>query len=185
MAGRLSQNFADVDNSIASLLDGAMNNGRIDIVSPLPTFDIPAYDRMNYDNKMFTREATLGQLAESQLSQVFFSEQNVDALQQGIRYRVYVETGGKFVIGRQSDQELRIIMRSVYYQYARNDGSDVVAQARELNAKVLDWAVPDVLSNLVQHQVYRKDASTLPMPLEHAQMMSTKGTKVLEQVSFI
>jgi hypothetical protein len=182
---RLTQNFADFDNGIQSILDNAMGNGRIDLMTQLPSFDIPAYNRLGVDNKMFHREATMGQLAESPLSKVFFSEANVNALQEGIRYRVYVETGGKFTIGRQSDQELRIIMRSIYYQYGRNDGSDCVAQTRELNAKVLDWTVPEVLSNLMQYQVYKKDASTLPMPLEHSQMMSTKGTKVLEQTSFI
>lgn len=181
---RIAQNFASIEDSLSSMLS-AVGNGRIDLISPLPSFNIPAYQRSSVNNKTFSREATFGQLASTDLSRVFFSEENVSALQEGIRYRVYVETNGAYIIGRQSDQELRIVMRSVYYQHARNDGSDCVAQTRELNAKVLDWAVPDVLSNLMQYQVYKRDASSLPMPLEHAQLMTKKGTKVLEQVSFV
>ena len=182
---RLSQNFAEVSSTVASLFNGANNNGRVDLLSPLPAFNIPSYNRSVVNNSQFKKEATVGQLSNTALSDLFFSSENVEALQQGIRYRIYVETNGQFVIGRQSDQELKIIMRSIYYQYARNDGSDCVAQSRELNAKVLDWAVPDVLSNIMQYQTYKKDASTLPTPLDHPPLMSIKGTKQLERTSFL
>lgn len=184
-SGKLtSQNYADVSPMTQSLFTGN-NNGRIDIMSPMPSFNIPSYNKTPIDNKPFRREATLGQLHRTELSDVFFSHENIEALQQGIRYRIYTESNGRFVIGRQSDQELKIVMRSVYYQYARNDGSDSIAQTRELNAKVLDWAVPEVLSNLMQFQTYKKDTSTLPMPLEHAPYMGNKGLKGLEHTSFL
>lgn len=176
----IQQDFSTIENTIGQFI-----NGRIDLLSEIPTFNILNSQKKKIDNTEFQREATLGQLARSPLSDLFFSSQNIEALQQGIRYRIYTETSGKYVIGRQSDQELRIIMRSVYYQYARNDGTDCVAQTRELNAIVLDWAVPEILSNLLQYQVYKKDASTLPIPLDNAQNMSRKGTKSLELKSLI
>lgn len=184
---RLQQNFADVYSTVSDLLSavGGTGNGRVDLLSPLPSFNIPAYNKTNINNTNFPQEATYGQLASTPVSKLFFSAENIDALQEGIRYRVYTESQGRFVIGRQSDQELRIVMRSVYYQYARNDGSDCVAQTRELNTIVLQWAVADVLSNLLQYQTYKKDASTLPMPLEYGPLMSTKGTKDLEWKAFV
>lgn len=184
-SGKLTnQNYANINSFSPSLFTG-QNNGRIDIMSPPPSFNIPTYNKSQMDNKPFRREATLGQLNTTDLSDVFFSQENIEALQQGIRYRIYSETNGRFVIGRQSDQELKIVMRSIYYQYAKNDGTDIIAQTRELNAKVLDWAVPEVLSNLMQFQTYKKDASTLPMPLEHPPYMGNKGLKGLEHTSFL
>lgn len=167
-------------SSSAMMANGAVPNGRIDLMSPMPAFDIPSYQLRSVRNDNYTKEATYGQKAPNEVSNIFFSEANIEALQQGIRYRVFVETNGQFVIGRQSDQELKIIMRSIYLQYTKNAPHNCLDQVRDLNAKVLEWAVPEVLSNVKQYAVYKKDASTMPMPLEHAPLMSTKGTKVLE-----
>lgn len=167
------------------LMQGAVQNGRVDLMSALPNLNIPAYQTRQTNSQNYSIEATYGQIAPTKLSNLFFCPANIDALQEGIRYRVYVETNGKYVIGRQNDQELKIVMRSIYYQYAKHQDNNELAQVRTLNAKVLDWAVPEVLSNLRQYESYRRDASTLPMPLEHAQLMTTKGTKTLEIKSFL
>jgi hypothetical protein len=165
--------------------DTSAINGRVDLLSPAPALQIPQFQRMNIDNTSFRAEATLGQIAPNTLNSLFFSPENIEALQQGIRYRIYVETDGKSVIGRQSDTELKIVMRSIYYQHAKHSNQDLVTQVRELNAKVLDWVVPEVLSNVKQYEMYKRDASSIPMPLERAQLSTTKGTKVLEIKSFM
>lgn len=176
-----AQNFAPA----YSAQDIQPSNGRIDLMSQAPSLAIPQYQPSDRDNGSFVNEATTGQIAASPLSELFFSKCNMDALQQGIRYKVWVETDGKHVIGRQSDNELKIVMRSIFYQYAKHDKRPLVEQVRELNAYVLAWSVPEVLSNLQQYEAYRRDASTLPMPLERAQLSTTKGTKVLEIKSFM
>lgn len=180
-----SQNFASALGSSSGMLSaGAVQNGRIDLLSPLPEFNIPSYQSRSVRNDTFVDEATIGQLASNEVSRLFFSETNIDALQHGIRYRIYVETNGKYTIGRQSDQELKIVMRSVYYQFSKNQNTNIIGQVRELNAKVLEWTVPEVLSNLKQYEVYKRDASTLPMPMERSPLMTNKGTKTLEIKSF-
>lgn len=178
--------YAPVVGSSGSMMaNGAAPNGRIDLLSPLPEFNIPNYQQRSVTNETFVNEATYGRIQPNELSNIFFSEANIEALQQGIRYRVFVETNGQFTIGRQSDQELKVIMRSIYLQYSKNTPHGCIEQVRDLNAKVLEWAVPEVLSNVKQYSVYRKDASTMPMPLEHAPLMTMKGTKVLEQKKWI
>ena len=182
---RFMQNFADIENSIMASVNGAIANGRVDLLSAMPTFDIPSFQRTSVDNKRYAKEATAGALTLNDVSKLYFSEQNINALQQGIRYRVYVETNGRYTIGRQSDQELKIVMRSIYFQYGKNTNGDCVGQVRILNSKVLDWVVPEVLSNLLQYSTYRKDASTLPMPLDRAPNMSSRGTNPMELKSFM
>lgn len=119
----------------------------------------------------------------SDLSRTFYSAANVDALQDAIRYRVYQATDG-LVIGRQSEQELYIVMRSIYLQYGQNQPTDILGQVRDLNQKVLDYAVPEVLSNVRQFQKYKTDISTLPVPLPHAPLATMKGTRTLEITRF-
>jgi hypothetical protein len=119
------------------------------------------------------------------VSSMFFSADNMDILQLGIRNRILNETQGKYNIGRQSDDELKIVMRSIYFQHSKNLPNNVKEQVRDLNAKVIDWCVPQIMTNLKQDEKYRYDISTLPEPLERSVLPSQKGTKVLEMKSYI
>jgi len=177
-------NFANVGDAFARLNGtssrGAVN-GRVDLLSPFPQMKIANYQvGVPMNNSTFQNEATLGQLALTEVGKLFFSSNNIEALQQGIRYRVYVESQGKYTVGRQSDSELKIVMRSVYYQNSKNQPTNIVGQVRDLNQLVLNWAVPDVLGNVSQYDKYRKDASTLPVPMDRSPIISSKGSRQLE-----
>lgn len=154
-------------------------NGRVDLLSPLPTMNIPNYQQAAVSNTNFYREAVYGQMDRSPASDLFFSMDNIEALHSGIRYRVYKETD--IVVGRQSDTELKIVMRSIFLQYFENKPNvPVIEQVRALNALVLEYTVKDVVSNLKQYIKYRKDASTMPTPLQHPQLDTKKGSRTLE-----
>lgn len=179
-----SQNFADAMSSIEVFTEGLMKNGRVDLMSQMPTFNIANYQSAQPNNARYASEATAGISTPNETSRLYFSPENIDALHEAIRYRIYVETKGKYVIGRQSDVELKIVMRSIYLQTGIMADMGCIAAVRSLNTKVLEWVVPEVLSNLLQYEKYRIDASTLPMPMEHAPLMTSKGTKTLEFKSF-
>lgn len=195
-----SPNYATVSQSGAAAVSAdfpgaaaapaSYANGRVDLLSPMPTMQIPAYapqagGAAGGGCDAFRKQALTGTLTSSAVSDLYFSDANVSAVQEGLRYRVYVETDGRHVIGRQSDTELRVIMRSIYLTYSRNLPGGVVDQVRELNRRVLEWAVPEVLSNLKQHLTYLRDASTLPMPLERGELMTAKGGRTLELKRFV
>jgi len=183
---RLSPNYATIDQSSTSILSsGAAPNGRVDVLSKMPVFKLPNQQINSIKNNDYAREAIHGDFTANPISELFFSELNINILQDGIRYRVYNETNGKYIVGRQSDQELKAVMRSIYYQYSVNQDTNCVGQVRVLNTYVLDWCVSEVLSNLLQHQRYKVDISTLPMPLEHPPLLTLKGTKNLEITSFM
>lgn len=119
------------------------------------------------------------------LSELYFSKENVDIIQEGIINSVYNNSDGKYIISRQSDNELIIVMRSIYFQYGKNLNFNVNEQIKELNTKVIRWCVNEIINNIKQYLEYKKSVSTLPVPLEHAQLSSQKGTKTLEIKSFI
>ena len=60
-------------------------------------------------------DSVKGILEESNLSRLFFSPQNIEALHSMIRYYVHKMTDGK-VVSKQSPDELFIVMRSILLQ---------------------------------------------------------------------
>lgn len=134
--------------------------------------------------KDFDKQSIKNIHTENPVSALFFSQHNINILQDGIRYMVYKKTNNNTVIGNQSENELLVIMRSIYLQYCNNRNYEIVSQVKELNTKVLDYAVPVILVELNQYINYEKDASRLPVPLEHSLNVSSKGTKVLYTKSF-
>jgi hypothetical protein len=153
-------------------------NGRIDKVSPAP--NVPLFkEKAEGSSIQFRTQAIQGIVAENAVSDVFFGQKNVDALQEAIRYQVYLRSNKKFIISRQSDVELQIIMRSIYLQYSKNLPFDLVGQIQALNQKVLDYAVPIVLTEVQQREMYRQDITRLPIPMERSQNVSLAGTKFL------
>jgi hypothetical protein len=116
---------------------------------------------------------------------LFLSAGNMKALQEAIRYRVFVESGGKHTIGYQSPEELTLIVRSIALQHGRNLGCDVAAQVRSLNARVIDFCVPRIVGEIRQYTRYREDISSLPVPIAHPSMVSSKGDRSLPVQTFI
>lgn len=129
-------------------------------------------------------DALKGNVAGDDLSRVYFSQQNVAALQQGMRYLVWKGSCEKHVIGNQSEDELRIVMRSIFLQNAKHQNFNILEQVRELNSKVLDFCVPRILGEIKMYAAYRDKVSTLPVPLDMGKNESIKGTKVLELKQF-
>lgn len=158
-------------------------NGRINIMEKqtVPAFYMTQQPVNNCD---YAGRATYGQQIRTPLSELFFSDVNIDALQKGIQNKIYNDSKGQYKVGRQSDDELKVVMRSIFFQYAKHRPDGIVDQVRELNGLVLDWCVPEILANIRQYNAYKKDASTLPMPMAWGSFESNKGIKNLEMRKF-
>jgi hypothetical protein len=121
-----------------------------------------------------------GNWAETTLSRAFFSPENTKIIQNAIRRDVYERSKEKqWVIDEQSVDELQIVMRSLYLQYAKNLEFDLPGQIKELNGLVLVWTVPRIMSEIGMYEYYLKDISTLPTPLPQPMSMSSAGSKSL------
>lgn len=131
-----------------------------------------------------TLKESLGNIVtRSELSDLYFSTYNQDQIQKSIRYEVWKKSDGKFVIDRQSDTELSVIMRAMFFQFAKYLPFDIPGQVNELNKYVVDYCVPIILSNVQQYQGYLYDAEHMPMPIEHPKNLSNKGSKTLPSVT--
>jgi hypothetical protein len=139
---------------------------------------LPGYGFETKAESDFKVDMLRGNWESTPVSDSFFSAENVERIQILIRKGVFDRSQPKgYVIDNQSVDELKIIMRAIYYQYARNLPSDVAGQVADLNAKVIDWAVPHVLSAVDHYFYYLNDISKLPVPLAQPKSLSSAGTR--------
>jgi hypothetical protein len=117
------------------------------------------------------------------LSDSFFSKENVDVIQNEIIKRVYNQSS--YVISRQSDVNLQIIMRSIYLQYGKNLPCQIKEQVIELNEEVYRECLRIIIPNIKQTIGYRNDLNKLPPTMNRSLNVSSKGTKTLyDKVGF-
>jgi hypothetical protein len=110
------------------------------------------------------------------LNMAFFGTGNIDALQGRIASVIKQKTG--MSIGRQSDDELLVIMRNVYMSAGALRRSGAIGrEVSRLNEQVLRIAVPNVGAGLAAYLGYVRDASRLPEPLARGEQTSIKGEK--------
>jgi len=134
----------------------------------------------------FQNDMLRGNWEKSAVSKLYFSGENVERLQNQMRKEVFDRSTPKgYVIDKQSIDDLKIIMRAIYLQYARNLPTDIAAQVEDLNRKVCDWSVPHILSAVDHYNFYLNDISHLPIPLPHMQHLSRAGTKTLPAQPFM
>jgi Family of unknown function (DUF5761) len=131
-----------------------------------------------------SKKAFGGQTTEcNMLNQMFMSAENIEHLQTRVRYAVWMASNKQHVIARQSDTELIVIMRSMYFTYGKNLPTSIKQQIQDLNDLVVQEAVSKILSQIQQHIGYLYHRSTQPMPLSLPQSMSTIGTRQLPSVT--
>lgn len=159
------------------------SNGRVQTIKNerIELYPMTAPPNKNTD---FNEEAIKGIHVNNPLSSIYFSRTNIDALQEAIRYQVYVKSCKKHVIAKQSETELKIIMRAIYLNNARHSQYDVLPEIRRLNQLVLDFCVPRILQEIGMYMTYTNDINRLPTPIERGEFQSAKGTRVLEQKNF-
>jgi len=117
------------------------------------------------------------QVCRNPVSELFFSDDNVAALQHGIRYGVYNSSNGDLVVGNQSRDELQTVMRSVYLTDSLNLPFNQIEQVRALNSKVLEYCVPRVEAEARMYLRYRHDSTTQPVPQRNPLFTSRAGLR--------
>lgn len=141
-----------------------MNNGRVSDADKISNYR-KSEEEILFNNQ---RDDSLkGILERNKLSNLFLSPENTQNIQKQIRYGVYQDTNK--VISNQSPQEVGTVMRSIYLQEGSipvTSDSEAVSVISSLNGKVVDYCVKNIVSELKQYDMYIKDISTLPPPID-------------------
>ena len=146
------------------------SNGRVNILKKQQP-DIcnlfALYDKIPANHCSTLREPTLGLWNDTQLSRAFFSDKNIQIIQNGIRAGVYERSNKQYIVGAQDCDSLKIIMRSVFLQHAVNQPMNIKGQIEELNKIVLEYCIYQVYGEAQGYMKYLYDVSTLAVPLAH------------------
>lgn len=122
-------------------------------------------DRIPVNQCSTVRDALGGNIMdETILSKTFFSKENQQIIQNGIRAGVYAKSNGHYIVGKQDCDTLAIIMRSVFLQHSLNQPSNIKEQIEGLNELVLKYCIETVYSEAKGHINYLKDTRSLKGP---------------------
>lgn len=156
-------------SDIARLLEGERYNGRVNVVMAEedPDTRFRMHEKIAIKNKASSYfESLNGSWEWNVLAQVYFSADNIQIVQNGLRAGVYKMSDGKYNVPPQNIDVVKIIMRSMYMQYAEHYPKDITGQVKRLNQLVLDYAVPNIFNEAIAYFKYIQDQSTLVVPLE-------------------
>lgn len=127
---------------------------------------------------------------ETPLTFSFFSNKNIQNIQNLIKFTVHRETG--YVIDNQSVNELMIIMRSIFLEYSLHpklidekmsdkEKSELIIKYKNevarLNEIVINAIVPKIISQIQQYLDYLRDASQQPYQMDKPKNESVIGQK--------
>ena len=157
-------------------------NGRVTLTQG-EVKDMKMIDKENETMNNFQVEALYGIQETSVLNQLFFSKKNMDNVQNMIRYNVYEKSNKKFIIDKQSDIELEIIMRSIYLQHSVNLPNKIKEQIMYLNDLVKNWCTEQIIPEVNQYIGYMKEIEYMPVPIDLPLNLSSKGSRSLRSVT--
>ena len=146
------------------MLTTEINNGRMHDIDKIIGDEIIKQETIIIDTQ--STDSVKGILEENNLSRLFFSPQNIEAIQNMIRFYVYKLTDGQ-IISKQSPDELFIVMRSVLLQYGNFVNTNVVPEIKRLNSKVVTICSEKISIELDQYNHYIVDLQKLPVPLDN------------------
>ena len=89
-----------------------VNNGRVDIKTPNTSSLFQMYDKIPANQCVTFRNATEGLWTTNNLSNAFFSKENIQIVQNGIRAGIYKRSNGQYVIGPQDCDSLKNLFDS-------------------------------------------------------------------------
>ena len=95
-------------------------NGRVNIIQPDINKQFSMYDKIPVGKATAYNNALQGQQEKTLLSTIYFSKENIQIVHNSIRAGVHKKSNGRYVIGRQNVDTLKIIMRSIYLQHSLN-----------------------------------------------------------------
>ena len=161
-----------------NMLLSRVKNGRVNIMgTPRHVGKFPMFEEKNSGNKIYQREALKSIIVITPIHEKFFSKKNINNLQKLLRYEVWKQSDKKHVIGRQSDDQLKTVMRSIYLQYGKHQNTNIIEQVKDLNQFVCNYSIPNILSNLELYIGYKKHISNLPELIPLPVNMSNIGLK--------
>jgi hypothetical protein len=143
------------------------SNGRIDLLSYQGGTPLFLKDKIEArsTSRCHHFNAMKHTLQNSELSVLFFSSKNITMVENAIKAGVYEMSNKEHIIDTQDKDQLYVIMRATFLQYSLNQPENLTRQIEVLNSRVVAYCVPRIYGEIQSYLHYRKDISTLAVPL--------------------
>jgi hypothetical protein len=144
------------------------SNGRVDVLKQTPP-DIQKlfnlYDKIPAHQCSSYQEPTIGIWNESPLSQAYFSQNNIQIIQNAIRAGVYYKSNKQYIVAQQDCDAVKVIMRSIYLTHAANQSINLTQQIENLNKLVIEYCMEEVYKEAIGYKKYLRDVSSIADPI--------------------
>ena len=155
-------------------------NGKINIAGPNISTKFSMRDKIPITTNTSYLNSLTGILERSILSDAYFSQENIQIIQNGIRKGVYDKSNGKILIDNQTEDVIATVMRSIFLQYSKNLENNIPQQIQELNNRVLNYCIKQAYNEAIAYLKYKEDSSNMYIPM-NMPIYSSKTNKTLEQ----
>ena len=88
-------------------------------------------------NELIKNQVRISECEQGDLETTFFSDENIDLINKQLIINVFKKTNGEFKISTQKKEDLIIVMRYTFIEYAKHLPYDIANQIRELNCIVV------------------------------------------------
>lgn len=124
-------------------------------------------------------DALQGEIHDTKLSKAYFSFENQEIIQNGLRKGVYDLSKGKYLIDRQDPHIIQMVMRTTFLEHANHNVENITSQIQTLNELVLSYFIPKAFGEVEAYLKYKRDISTIAQPMAHPVL--ARQSKQLEQ----
>lgn len=123
-------------------------------------------------NELIKNQIRISECEQGDLENYFFSNENIDLINKQLIIQVFRTTKGEFRISPQKHEDLIIVMRYTFIEYARHLPYDITNQIRELNCIVIGQILPNIITQITQRKEYLRVISAprelLPIPISES-----------------
>lgn len=122
------------------------------------------------------------------VTELFFSPENIKRLQKMIRRELLIRTNGCYKLQTDQDEmSLIIVMRAVLLNMygGRFLPSKIKHQVKELNKKVINYIMPDMISQIKQQYGYLREINEPLKPIMRPLNVNNAGRKTLPSITTI
>jgi hypothetical protein len=155
-------------------------NGKVNIMGPNVSTKFSMMDKIPLTTKTDYSNVLTGTFERTRLSDAYFSQDNIQIIQNALKKGVYDKSNQTILIDEQPQDELVSIMRSMFYQHSKNLDNNIPQQIQELNNHVINFSVNTLFNEAVAYLKYKEDSSKMHVPMSRP-LYSNKTDKTLQQ----
>lgn len=112
------------------------------------------------------KDAMRQRFEDHDLSQIYYSKENIRRIQKELKKEIYIRTNGKFLLEVDQDEnDLIVAMRAVYYEHAKFRPTKIIQQIKTLNKLTVEYIVPDMITELKQEYEYLREINKPLRPI--------------------